>query len=62
MAAYPELQKRAREEEATIEKILAWLNDEKDVRKGNWSPKEVGKFPRVFHSVLPFMMTKGQKA
>ncbi|CAK7216752.1 Obg-like ATPase [Sporothrix bragantina] len=34
-------QKKAREEEATIEKILAWLNDGKDVRKGNWSPKEI---------------------
>lgn len=35
-------QKRAKEEEATIEKILAMLNDGKDVRKGTWSPKEVG--------------------
>ncbi|KAK3941514.1 putative gtp-binding protein [Diplogelasinospora grovesii] len=34
-------QKKAREEEATIEKILAWLKDGKDVRKGNWGPKEV---------------------
>ncbi|KAI1342501.1 putative GTP-binding protein [Xylariaceae sp. FL0016] len=33
--------KKAKEEEATIEKILAWLQDGKDVRKGNWSPKEV---------------------
>lgn len=33
--------KKAREEEATIEKILALLNDGKDVRKGDWSPKEV---------------------
>jgi len=30
-----------REEEATIEKILAWLKDGKDVRKNNWTPKEV---------------------
>jgi obg-like ATPase 1 len=30
-----------KEEEATIEKILAMLKDGKDVRKGNWSPKEV---------------------
>lgn len=35
-------QKRAKEEEATIEKILAMLNDGKDVRKGTWAPKEVG--------------------
>ncbi|ERT03472.1 Obg-like ATPase [Sporothrix schenckii 1099-18] len=34
-------QKKAREEEATIEKILAWLKDGKDVRKGNWTPKEI---------------------
>lgn len=33
--------KKLREEEATIEKVLAMLNDGKDVRKGNWSPKEV---------------------
>ncbi|KAK7737512.1 Obg-like ATPase [Cytospora paraplurivora] len=34
-------QKRAREEEATIEKVLQWLKDGKDVRKGDWAPKEV---------------------
>ncbi|KAF3769014.1 putative GTP-binding protein [Cryphonectria parasitica EP155] len=34
-------QKKAREEEATIERILQWLKDGKDVRHGNWSPKEV---------------------
>ncbi|KAI1460450.1 putative GTP-binding protein [Annulohypoxylon moriforme] len=33
--------KRAKEDEATIEKVLAWLKDGKDVRKGTWSPKEV---------------------
>jgi obg-like ATPase 1 len=33
--------KKAREEQDTIEKILAWLQDGKDVRKGTWSPKEV---------------------
>ncbi|KAI1494362.1 putative GTP-binding protein [Biscogniauxia mediterranea] len=33
--------KRAKEDEATIEKVLAWLNDGKDVRKGTWTPKEV---------------------
>ncbi|KAI0485240.1 putative GTP-binding protein [Xylariaceae sp. FL0804] len=33
--------KRAKEDEATIEKALAWLKDGKDIRKGNWSPKEV---------------------
>lgn len=33
--------KKWREEEATIEKILAWLKDGKDVRKNSWTPKEV---------------------
>ncbi|KAI9840076.1 MAG: Obg-like ATPase [Sarea resinae] len=33
--------KKLKEEQATVEKILAMLNDGKDVRKGNWSPKEV---------------------
>lgn len=34
--------KQWKAEEATIEKILAWLKDGKDVRKGVWTPKEVG--------------------
>jgi obg-like ATPase 1 len=34
-------QKKAREEQATIEKILQWLTDGNDVRKGDWGPKEV---------------------
>ncbi|KAF2667845.1 GTP-binding protein-like protein YchF [Microthyrium microscopicum] len=33
--------KKLKEEEATIEKILQWLKDGKDVRKGTWAPKEV---------------------
>ncbi|KAI9695796.1 MAG: Obg-like ATPase [Candelina mexicana] len=33
--------KKLKEEEATVEKILAWLKDGKDVRKENWAPKEV---------------------
>ena len=33
--------KKLKEEEATVEKVLAWLKDGKDVRKENWSPKEV---------------------
>ena len=39
--------KKLREEEATVEKILALLNDGKDVRKESWSPKEVS-FAVVF--------------
>ncbi len=33
--------KKLKEEEATVEKILAWLKEGKDVRKENWGPKEV---------------------
>lgn len=33
--------KKLKEEEAMVEKILQWLKDGKDVRKGDWSPKEV---------------------
>jgi len=40
--------KKMKEEEATIEKILAWLQDGKDVRKGDWSPKEVETINPLF--------------
>ncbi|KAF1941842.1 GTP-binding protein-like protein YchF [Clathrospora elynae] len=33
--------KKLKEEQATVEKILEMLKDGKDVRKGNWAPKEV---------------------
>ncbi|KAI0025578.1 P-loop containing nucleoside triphosphate hydrolase protein [Xylariomycetidae sp. FL0641] len=33
--------KKAKEDEATIVKVLDFLKDGKDVRKGNWTPKEV---------------------
>ncbi|RMZ90239.1 hypothetical protein DV736_g2507, partial [Chaetothyriales sp. CBS 134916] len=33
--------KKLKEEEATVDKIAAWLDDNKEVRKGDWSPKEV---------------------
>lgn len=36
--------KKLKEEEATVEKILNWLKDGKDVRKGDWSPKEVSYY------------------
>jgi obg-like ATPase 1 len=41
--------KKLKEEQATVEKILAMLKDGKDVRKGNWSPKEV----RTHHLTRP---------
>ena len=33
--------KKLKEEQATVEKILDMLKNGKDVRKGNWTPKEV---------------------
>ncbi|KAL1958585.1 hypothetical protein VTO42DRAFT_4182 [Malbranchea cinnamomea] len=33
--------KKLREEEAIVAKVLEWLKDGKDVRKGDWNPKEV---------------------
>lgn len=42
-------QKKAKQEQETIEKILDWLNQGKDVRKGTWGPKEVRTF-------LPFLL------
>ena len=33
--------KKLKEEEATTQKILEWLKSGKDVRKGDWAPKEV---------------------
>lgn len=60
-------QKKAKIEQDIIEKILAWLQEGKDVRKGNWTPKEVRfffydfffffSFPSFFAAC--YMMTKG---
>ncbi|KAF3069950.1 hypothetical protein N5P37_000164 [Trichoderma harzianum] len=33
--------KKAKIEQEMIEKVLAWLQDGKEVRKGNWTPKEI---------------------
>ena len=35
--------KKLKEEEATVDKILAHLKDGKEVRKGDWGPKEVSR-------------------
>jgi obg-like ATPase 1 len=43
--------KKLKEEQATVEKVLEMLKDGKDVRKGNWSPKEVRT-----SSLLPFSL------
>jgi obg-like ATPase 1 len=45
--------KKMKEEMATVEKILQHLKDGKDVRKGNWGPKEVGRLFLFRLSLLP---------
>lgn len=55
--------KKAKEEQDIIEKVLNWIKDGKDVRKGTWSPKEVRLID--FATCIPFrtfMMNKGQMA
>lgn len=53
--------KKLKEEEATVERILQWLKDGKDVRKENWTNKEVSDLPDsnplIAHSLL-YMMNK----
>ena len=44
--------KKLREEQATVEKILAMLQEGKDVRKGDWSPKEVSGAPHILARFL----------
>lgn len=50
--------KKLKEEEATVDKILAWLNDGKDVRQGDWSPKEVSFVNVPFSHRNFYMMNK----
>ena len=48
--------KKLREEEATVAKILEFLKEGKNVRHGDWSPKEVRFFSFLFfflYMVLP---------
>jgi obg-like ATPase 1 len=53
--------KKLKEEEACVEKVLKLLQDGGDVRKGEWTVKEVRyKFSFTFHNL--FMMTKGHEA
>lgn len=52
--------KKLKEEEATVEKILSWLNDGKDVRKENWTSKEVS-IPNLLCVIL-CMMNKSYEA
>lgn len=50
--------KKLKEEEATVDKILQWLKDGKDVRKGDWGPKEVRKHFLFFLLLFYSMMNK----
>ena len=55
--------KKLLEEQACIEKVLALLEGGGDVRKGNWSAKEVcSNFSSSSFSTPFFMMTKGHEA
>ncbi|KAF2085120.1 hypothetical protein K490DRAFT_68006 [Saccharata proteae CBS 121410] len=40
--------KNLKEQQATVERIIEMLKDGKDVRKGNWAPKEVELINRLF--------------
>ena len=54
--------KKLKEEEATVEKVLAWLKDGKDVRKENWAPKEVSLILCAMLLKFSCMMNKSYKA
>ena len=53
--------RKLKEEQATVEKILAWLKDGKDVRKGDWTPKEV-RLSTISPVKAHSMMIKSQMA
>ena len=46
--------KKLKEEEATTNKILEWLKSGKDVRKGDWTPKEVRSIYAPARRLPPF--------
>lgn len=56
--------KKLKEEEATTAKILQFLKDGNDIRKGDWTPKEVCwnffllLFPNQLALSTPFLMNK----
>jgi obg-like ATPase 1 len=53
--------KKLKEEEATTNKILEWLKSGKDVRKGDWTPKEVRVLPSPRAQWPLFMMNKSSQ-
>jgi len=48
--------KKLKEEQATVEKILEMLKSGKDVRKGDWGPKEVSLLISITACVPPISM------
>lgn len=52
--------KKLKEEEALVDRILQWLKEGKDIRKGDWTPKEVRTF--WHHALSCFVMNKSYKA
>jgi obg-like ATPase 1 len=44
--------KAKKEEEAIVQKVLKHLQDEKDVRKGDWTNKEVPPLPFKRHAFV----------
>ena len=54
--------KKLKEEEATVLKILEWLKEGKDVRKNNWTPKEVCGDVFFFFPLQIRMMNKSYNA
>lgn len=54
--------KKLKEEEALVERILAWLKDGKDIRSGEWTPKEVCNYGLRTNSLPFFLMNKSYKA
>lgn len=51
--------KKLREEQATMEKILEMLKSGKDIRKGDWTLKEVGL--KAFHNLLELETLRDDK-
>jgi obg-like ATPase 1 len=52
--------KKLKEEEALVDRILDWLKEGKDIRKGDWTPKEVSTF--AISALLSFVMNKSYEA
>jgi len=53
--------KKLQQEEATIEKVLQWLKDGKEVRHGDWAPKEVIQHSPAICKPFHTVMTKSSK-